>query len=595
VDWFQGAFTEGRNANVQRYIDILDRYMQQERYGQTADAANAADIISGYNQLQGGAMDLAGQQQQNLIGGYDKMLANVVSQQAGKNAGLNQRMEDRTAHGMGYLEGFGESYKQDIGEQYDRLGQSTQQNLAKRGLGNTTVTASAARGVEADRERASGRLEDSLRRNYVDTYGKFSGDAMAARERGDQAEMAARQNILGNMLAAQERGNTLGLQTYTGTGSQGLGAMTDALNRMRANQSTDFGNTQGFMERRTDDYPDLGQMMDLMLKAGQSAPVGGGMPIMPKPKPQPQGPMGPWPPQQGGGGGDPVDPDNGGGGGGGVPPTENPYGPGNPRPDPKPIGFPPEKEEVDIYGNPVGGPSTPDGPLITDINDPGYNPFDPRHGPQPDPFGPPEGGVPPTTPPVVPPEEVPPEEVPPEEVPVDAEGNPIPPKEVPPEAPPIDPDTIPRGPDGKPLDPDQAAAEEKEQMEDWIDEMEDEDPAGGGLGEEVLSDAQIAVEDSESALQTYYDELGLEMPELPDLPEFDDPHKQAAALKKHAAYIDNLLAMAENNGMRHPFTPPGVPIPQGQQQQQRPLNAQEKWREKYKPVPRFTDPYSPRR
>jgi hypothetical protein len=90
---------------------------------------------------------------------------------------------DRYTRGMGYLRGAGEQARKDINTDYQNLNNKTQMNLAQRGLDSSTISGSMAAGVERQRQDSVGRLNEQLRKEYMDADARLSGDTLSFMER----------------------------------------------------------------------------------------------------------------------------------------------------------------------------------------------------------------------------------------------------------------------------------------------------------------------------------------------------------------------------------------------------------------------------
>jgi hypothetical protein len=85
---------------------------------------------------------------------------------------------DRYQQGMQALQGLGSAAATDINQQYDQLRAKTNSDLTSRGLGNTTITGSMQRGVESERSKSMGQLNEALRREALNTQSTLSGDLL---------------------------------------------------------------------------------------------------------------------------------------------------------------------------------------------------------------------------------------------------------------------------------------------------------------------------------------------------------------------------------------------------------------------------------
>lgn len=168
-------------------------------------AENRRDAVM--DLLHGGVNDVQsrlGARTQDTLSGY----ANAFQDSYGQ-------LQDRYTRGMANLEGMGEQARRDINERYDAQAGSVQQDLASRGLGNSTVLASMRMGNERERGGELGRLDESVRAQRLATDAALSGDVAAAKAadalnwsglisglRGDEANAAmSGTQMLGNAYA----------------------------------------------------------------------------------------------------------------------------------------------------------------------------------------------------------------------------------------------------------------------------------------------------------------------------------------------------------------------------------------------------------
>lgn len=151
-------------------------------------------------------------------------------------AGYNNLAAVQSANIAGYkdyyrqikeaLANVGDSQRIQLGQEFARRGGQAQQSLVDRGLGNTTVLDAATRGVGYDQAIANIALMDALSREKAD---------------------------------------------YTSREAEGVARERQYYNKI-------LGDQLGFMERRTDAYPDIGPYLALAQAANgyAGAPGGGG-------------------------------------------------------------------------------------------------------------------------------------------------------------------------------------------------------------------------------------------------------------------------------------------------------------------------------
>lgn len=135
-----------------------------------------------------------GQQQGQQFGGLlqqfedSRQSANAANEARYQQAiqGYQQLDEDyaqRTQDLMGQLEGFGESYRQDLADQFQQQEAGLTQDMINRGLYNSTSLDQARQGLNRQQGRQRLQLEDALIRNRLDYGTRLTGDQLSNRPR----------------------------------------------------------------------------------------------------------------------------------------------------------------------------------------------------------------------------------------------------------------------------------------------------------------------------------------------------------------------------------------------------------------------------
>lgn len=114
----------------------------------------------------------------NLIGEYIKSYNAGAQVNEQRYKDILGGYRDRYAQGMQTLQGLGTAQSNDINQQYDQLRAKTNSDLTSRGLGNTTIVGSMQRGVESERSKSQGQLQEALRREALNTQTTLSGDLL---------------------------------------------------------------------------------------------------------------------------------------------------------------------------------------------------------------------------------------------------------------------------------------------------------------------------------------------------------------------------------------------------------------------------------
>lgn len=154
-----------------------------------------------YSQL----LDAAQAQYGAIIAGYQNTLAYHAATAASIQQGYSQLYTDVLTG----IKDVGQAKSQEIADTYaSRVGAATQQ-LVNRGLGNTTVTSSVARGLALDESKAQATLAEQiaqLRAGYQSQLGLaglgYRGQALREQtgiQTSQLGYMAGYQNMLGNL------------------------------------------------------------------------------------------------------------------------------------------------------------------------------------------------------------------------------------------------------------------------------------------------------------------------------------------------------------------------------------------------------------
>jgi len=103
----------------------------------------------------------------SILSGYDDRLGKFGSTTKTINKGYDSLIDRQ--------ERIGDSQRLDLQDQYGRALGNTRASMISRGLGNSTLSDSARRGVDYDLARSKIALEDSLAREYAGVYGQKLG------------------------------------------------------------------------------------------------------------------------------------------------------------------------------------------------------------------------------------------------------------------------------------------------------------------------------------------------------------------------------------------------------------------------------------
>jgi hypothetical protein len=200
-----------------------------------------------------------------------------------EQAGIEGGWSDRVNQLMGLLNIRGREAARGIDRRFDRQRGASTADMVQRGLYNTTMQDSVARGIENDRNEAYEDLEESLREQELDQLRQLTGDSLQARERGLGVRDRLTQQLTGQderqmgMKAGQQdrfRGENIGLrQSYdqgelgiSGAGAQQIGQISEQQRAQDTALGRDLtGQRLGFMkdDLLNRDYPSLNELFNM--------------------------------------------------------------------------------------------------------------------------------------------------------------------------------------------------------------------------------------------------------------------------------------------------------------------------------------------
>lgn len=255
IESFDKASTKSNDANESRYNDILEGY--SDRLGGAQNTLN--ETSSGLANAQGVMSD-----RWNRVGSALEAGEGNLERRFGET----QQTLGRSEQGlMDILSGLGDQQREDINTRWDKLSGNQEQGLINRGLGNTTLRQNMLRGVEEGRGDELGRLRDSL-----------------AREQVGQGNVAVNRGLGLDTFGLGQAENAIGRRSEFGTQGQEFGNI--AINQMLGQDQNRLAypdqissDRLDFMERRTDEGPDLNQLAALAFQFG----AGGSGDFRPRP------------------------------------------------------------------------------------------------------------------------------------------------------------------------------------------------------------------------------------------------------------------------------------------------------------------------
>lgn len=158
--------------------------------------------------------------------GYEQNYGNAMDWQGRSANNLINQYDERYNRNMDTAAGLGAQELKDIQDRFTAERGSAEANMIDRGIGNTTIRPSVLGGVTRNESDALGGALDRINRLKLQTDMALSGDSLA---------------------------NQQGLH------GERLGLMTELPQRQL-----------DFMERRTDSYPDMDQLLNLALRYGNA-------------------------------------------------------------------------------------------------------------------------------------------------------------------------------------------------------------------------------------------------------------------------------------------------------------------------------------
>ena len=202
------AYNEGRDLNDQRYDELVSIYQAI-----VADSQVQQDVLLADDTV------------------YDGLIEVIITALGTDHTAYETDVD-------GDLALWNTSLTTRINLRFDNKLTSMQQSLVDRGMNNTTVWTSVATGIERERELALSDLADKKLVQELDLKHKVQDNL---------------NNMRGRVLSARDR-----LRTTIHSGSDTRMASRNALITAMAS----------FIERRTDSYPDLGQVGQLAAQLG---------------------------------------------------------------------------------------------------------------------------------------------------------------------------------------------------------------------------------------------------------------------------------------------------------------------------------------
>lgn len=212
-------------ANEQAKADYAARLAAQQ--AQQAVAARQQALSDEYQRAQDEAKAENERRYQDILQGYTDVTSDSAGRWADTMAGLDKRYEARLKETQKLLKNAGASEAADIRQGWANRESQGMSDLVSRGLTGTTIRPTMQMGYQREMNADLGRLRDRLRDQQANVYGTMTGQ---------QIGTAQQVGMTGASAADQWAANRL-----------------------------------GFMENRTDSYPDYNQLAALENGLGAAA------------------------------------------------------------------------------------------------------------------------------------------------------------------------------------------------------------------------------------------------------------------------------------------------------------------------------------
>ncbi len=208
INEFTSAYNEGRLLNDRRYDEILALYDVMLSRSET-EVSGGADLVAPYDAI------------------VDTIIGNLESQ-----------FDEYEAKVDGLVDGYGDSHRTRINTQFDNELSKAQQALVNRGLHNATIWASVSAGIEQKRAESLTDLEDKILDRSLNVADRVQSARNDMNTRLESAAVRLRE-----------------------------------LKRSGKFDTSDFRNKiltamLAFMERRTDEYPGVGELANIAAGLG---------------------------------------------------------------------------------------------------------------------------------------------------------------------------------------------------------------------------------------------------------------------------------------------------------------------------------------
>ncbi len=212
--WLGNLNNQTNNLYQNRQNDMMHQFDTGAGNLQNAAENRSNAVLGGFDQGASGLMGAAQNRANSVLGNFGAQSGAYQNWLGNATNTLNQNAQGRQNQGMALLQGMGNQAQQNIEQQFNANRGNIGQNLASRGLGNSTVLDSMLTGNERERANATGNLQDQLRQQALGTYSNLSGDVLDTQQQGLGMRNAAAGNALdtGTQLAQGLSGDVLNTQ-----------------------------------------------------------------------------------------------------------------------------------------------------------------------------------------------------------------------------------------------------------------------------------------------------------------------------------------------------------------------------------------------
>lgn len=162
---------------------------------------NPQAITASYQQAYNNALQMNQSNYNNILQGYQQALSAHTSAQQAIQGGYN----DLYNQVLGKLEGQGQATARRINDSSAQFLAAQTQGLTDKGLGNTTITSSVGRGVEADRQQRLQENDESVAKMMADYMSNLGTRRLEGSRQGQDSITGLALNQLGFMNSVQAK------------------------------------------------------------------------------------------------------------------------------------------------------------------------------------------------------------------------------------------------------------------------------------------------------------------------------------------------------------------------------------------------------